>query len=238
MTSASPRRMISKDSPMECADAVHAVHTARLGPRAPKRIDTWPAARLMMDAGMKNGEIRRGPPFRSSGGSGPMVETPPIPDGKLRRREGVFDEEVDFLDVLLAHELQRIEALDLAGDTRRELRGVEMGNGANAALASAERAPVGFGPDADRGNQADAGDDHSPAQGSSYFFLACASMYSMASFTRVIFSASLSAISMRNSSSKAMTSSPVSSESAPRSSTNDASGVTSSSSTPNCSTMI
>src|SRR5208283_2092163 len=37
---------------------------------------------------------------------------------------------------------------------------------------------------------------------------------------------------------KAMTSSTVSSESAPRSSTNEALGVTSPSSTPNCSTMI
>src|SRR5688572_28621418 len=43
---------------------------------------------------------------------------------------------------------------------------------------------------------------------------------------------------MPNSSSNAITSSTVSSESAPRSSTNDASGVTSSSSTPNCSTMM
>src|SRR5687768_6432838 len=43
---------------------------------------------------------------------------------------------------------------------------------------------------------------------------------------------------MPNSSSNAMTSSTVSSESAPRSSTNDASGVTSSSSTPSCSTMM
>src|SRR5687768_3901669 len=63
-------------------------------------------------------------------------------------------------------------------------------------------------------------------------------MYSTASFTRVIFSASSSGISRPNSSSNAMTSSTVSSESAPRSSTNDASGVTSSSSTPSCSTMM
>src|SRR5947207_15226869 len=43
---------------------------------------------------------------------------------------------------------------------------------------------------------------------------------------------------MSKASSKAMTSSTVSSESAPRSSTNEAFGVTSPSSTPNCSTMI
>src|SRR5215208_6939409 len=71
-----------------------------------------------------------------------------------------------------------------------------------------------------------------------YFFLLWDSMYSTASLTRVIFSASSSGISIPNSSSNAMTSSTVSRESAPRSSTNDASGVTSSSSTPSCSTIM
>src|SRR5262245_44286464 len=63
-------------------------------------------------------------------------------------------------------------------------------------------------------------------------------MYSVASFTFVIFSASSSGISIPNSSSRAITSSTVSRLSAPRSSTKDASGVTSSSSTPSWSTMI
>src|SRR5271169_2005015 len=63
-------------------------------------------------------------------------------------------------------------------------------------------------------------------------------MYSTASFTVAIFSASSSGISIPNASSKAITSSTVSSESAPRSSTNEALGVTSPSSTPSCSTII
>src|SRR5919106_4923959 len=63
-------------------------------------------------------------------------------------------------------------------------------------------------------------------------------MYSTASRTRVIFSASSSGISMPNSSSKAITSSTVSSESAPRSSTNDASSDTFSGSTPSSLMMI
>src|ERR1051326_8288245 len=63
-------------------------------------------------------------------------------------------------------------------------------------------------------------------------------MYLMASFTVVIFSASSSGISSPNPSSSAMTSSTVSRESAPRSSINEAVGVTSDSSTPNCSTII
>src|SRR5437867_510958 len=63
-------------------------------------------------------------------------------------------------------------------------------------------------------------------------------MYLMASPTVWIFSASSSLISILNASSSAMTNSTVSSESAPRSFTNEASIVTSSGSTPSCSTMM
>src|SRR5580700_7724182 len=59
-----------------------------------------------------------------------------------------------------------------------------------------------------------------------------------ASPTVLIFSASSSGMSMLNSVSNAITNSTWSSESAPRSSVIDASGVTSDSSTPSCSTMI
>jgi hypothetical protein len=40
IASASPRLMISYDSPTACADAEQAVHVARFGPLAPKRIET------------------------------------------------------------------------------------------------------------------------------------------------------------------------------------------------------
>src|SRR3954470_8136190 len=60
----------------------------------------------------------------------------------------------------------------------------------------------------------------------------------MASWTVVIFSASSSGISMLNSSSSAITSSTVSSESAPRSATKALSLATSASGTPSCSAMI
>src|SRR5437773_1460589 len=63
-------------------------------------------------------------------------------------------------------------------------------------------------------------------------------MYWIASPTVTIFSASSSGIWMSKCSSRAMTSSTVSRESAPRSSLNFAFGLTSSSSTPSCSTMI
>src|SRR5260221_8453259 len=55
MMSASPRRMISNDSPMAWADAVQAVHVARLGPRALERGETLPAAGLVMGAGVEKG---------------------------------------------------------------------------------------------------------------------------------------------------------------------------------------
>ncbi len=46
---------------MEWALVVQAVAVAELGPLAPLRMETWPEARLMMVAGIKNGEMRRGP---------------------------------------------------------------------------------------------------------------------------------------------------------------------------------
>src|SRR5436309_2113531 len=165
---------------------------------------------------------------------------PRIVHRKLRRRDRVLDEDVHLLDVFPVDELQRVEVLHLARDAGRELRRVELGDPRDAALARAERGPIRLGSDAERRHQADARDDDSPCVGHGSYFLvlACDSMYSTASFTRVIFSASSSGISIPNSSSNAITSSTVSSESAPRSSTNDASGVTSSSSTPSCSTMM
>ena len=80
MTSATPRRMISNASPMACAEAEQAVHVAELGPLAPYRIETWPAARLMMAEGIKKGEILRGPPSSSALCSRSIVVNPPIPD--------------------------------------------------------------------------------------------------------------------------------------------------------------
>src|SRR5262245_19630257 len=80
ITSASPRRMISKASPMAWADAEQAVQVAEFGPRAPKRIDTCPAARLMIADGMKKGEILRGPPSSRARCSRSMVVNPPMPE--------------------------------------------------------------------------------------------------------------------------------------------------------------
>ena len=44
---------------------------------------------------------------------------------ELRRRDRVLDEDVHLLDVFLLDELQRVEALDLRRDLRREAGDVE-----------------------------------------------------------------------------------------------------------------
>src|SRR6476660_5451195 len=90
MTSASLRLMISNASPMACADAEHAVQVAELGPLAPNRIETWPAARLMMADGMKKGEIFRGPPSSSALCSRSIVVNPPIPDAMNTPTRGLI----------------------------------------------------------------------------------------------------------------------------------------------------
>jgi len=46
---------------MQCVPVAQAVTAAEFGPLAPVRIDTQPLARLMIVAGMKNGEMRLGP---------------------------------------------------------------------------------------------------------------------------------------------------------------------------------
>ena len=80
ITSAASRLMISYASPMACAEAEHAVQVAEFGPLAPNRIETWPAARLMIAEGMKNGEILRGPPSSSALCSRSIVVNPPMPE--------------------------------------------------------------------------------------------------------------------------------------------------------------
>src|SRR5215510_1571927 len=66
MMSASPREITRNASPTACAPEEHAVHGAEFGPLAPKRIETCPAAKLIMLDGIKKGEILRGPPSRNA----------------------------------------------------------------------------------------------------------------------------------------------------------------------------
>jgi hypothetical protein len=64
---------------MEWALVVQAVAVAEFGPFAPLRIDTYPEARLMMVAGMKNGEMRLGPLLSRFSNSRSMTSKPPMP---------------------------------------------------------------------------------------------------------------------------------------------------------------
>ena len=126
---------------MACAEAEHAVHVAEFGPLAPKRMETWPAARLMMADGNEERRdlaraARRAAPVLALDGGEPadagrdehadarrvsgVIVQPRVVHGELRRRNRELDEDVHLLDVFLLDERERIEALDLAGDPRRE----------------------------------------------------------------------------------------------------------------------
>ncbi len=185
IASASPRRMISNDSPMACADAEQAVHVARFGPLAPNRIETWPDARLMMAEGMKNGEIFLGPPVQQRAvlAFDRLESADPRSDEdadvrrvrfgdrqlgvvhrELRRRDGVLNEDVHLLDVFLLDVVERVESPYLGRDLCCVPGDIEPGDPIDAARPDDERFPVGLGPDAERRHQTDARDDDPPGQ--------------------------------------------------------------------------
>ena len=79
ITSASPYWMMRKESPIEWALVMQAVAVAEFGPFAPVRMDTYPDARLIIVAGIKNGEMRLGPFSRRLRCSRSITSKPPIP---------------------------------------------------------------------------------------------------------------------------------------------------------------
>src|SRR5882762_3230150 len=102
ITSASLCWMIRKESPTECALVVQAVAVASFGPFAPNRIDTCPAARLMMDAGIKKGEILRGPPSMSAVCSRSITSNPPMPDPICTPTRSSFSGVICNCDIFIA----------------------------------------------------------------------------------------------------------------------------------------
>ena len=80
ITSASQRAMILNASPNECALLVQAVQYAQLGPFSPHLMLTCPAAKFTIAAGMKNGDIFRGPDASRFACSRSMMSNPPTPD--------------------------------------------------------------------------------------------------------------------------------------------------------------
>ena len=79
-TSASPYSIMRPACPMQCSPVVHAVTTERLGPLKPKRMETWPATMLMMEAGTKKGVMRRGPRATNSAWVFSIRGKPPMPE--------------------------------------------------------------------------------------------------------------------------------------------------------------
>src|SRR5438034_8422221 len=80
MTSASPRWMSRRASPIAWLPVAQAVMTAEFGPFAPKRIDTSPDAMFTIIIGMKNGDTRSGPFSRRVSWFASRVWMPPIPE--------------------------------------------------------------------------------------------------------------------------------------------------------------
>ena len=97
---------------------------------------TWPAAMLTMAAGMKKGEILRGPPCQQIGvlalddfeaaDAGADEDAYPVGDlrGDLETRlghgflgggKGKVDEAPHLARFLLVHEVERVKVLDLGG---------------------------------------------------------------------------------------------------------------------------
>ena len=77
--SASPYWIVRMAIPIAWVEVVQAVTTPRFGPFSPYLIDRWPEIMLMIEAGMKNGEILRGPPFNQLSCSASIVSRPPMP---------------------------------------------------------------------------------------------------------------------------------------------------------------
>ena len=79
ITSASPRWMIRKASPIAWLPVAQAVTTEEFGPLSLYRMESWPEAMLTISDGMKNGEIRLGPRSRSTLCHSRMDWMPPMP---------------------------------------------------------------------------------------------------------------------------------------------------------------
>src|SRR5262249_33427295 len=110
----------------------------------------------------------------------------------------------------------------------RKIRRVKLGDGGDTALSVDERGPHFVAPKTHGRDQPHSSDNGATVgrHAIPYFAVVCALMYSMASFTVLICSVSSSGISIEKASSSAKTSCTTASESALRSSVNDASGLT------------
>ena len=69
---------------MQCSPVVQAVTIARFGPVKPYLMEMWPEIMLMIEAGTKNGEIRRGPRSLYSLCVCSIIGRPPMPEPTMQ----------------------------------------------------------------------------------------------------------------------------------------------------------
>jgi hypothetical protein len=214
-----------------------------------------------MAAGIKNGEILRGPPSISAACSRSIMSNPPIPEPMctptrssfsgvtfspdifmrfIRGRDGQVDEAPHLLQFLFFDEVQRVEALDLGGNlTGKFAVESKLGDAGHAAFAGQHRASRPSSVVLPTPQIKSEARHYHPASQTYFPAFACLPKCSRLRPARCESSRRLRReFRCRRLLRNAMTSSTVSSESAPRSSTNEALGVASPSSTPSCSTII
>ena len=188
MTSASPRRMISDDSPMAWPPVAHADTVAKFGPVIPKLIATWPAPTFGMPIGMRNGLIRSGPrsalvempsmsvptppspvprmtPVRSASSPSKRSGQPGLVERLARGHEPELDVAVGPAHVLAVEDAARVEVAHLGGDPRREPRRVEGLDRADAGPSGDQPVPGRGHVVAEGGDGAHPGDDDASALG-------------------------------------------------------------------------
>ena len=204
IASASPCWMSRKESPTAWAPLAQAVAVAEFGPLAPVRIETQPAARLTITAGMKNGLIFRGPALEQrlvlalDGGEAADAaadeDAHPSRARRRRRRRPASSSARSaaaianwmkrsiFLTSFFSIQAQGVEALHLAGEAGGVLRRVEQRDGRRPGAAGEEGLPGLLGADPQRGHEPHPGDDdpalrgHVASSGRAYFLPACFSM--------------------------------------------------------------
>ena len=132
-------------------------------------MEMCPEAKLIIAAGMKNGEMRPGPPCRSLECSRSITSNPPIPlatytpvnsaistvifNSDMRMAKSVAAASAswmnrgDFLELFFLGPVERIKVADFPGDGAIEGGGIEMGDRADAALARQQILPDLIGAD-------------------------------------------------------------------------------------------
>jgi len=222
---------------MECALVVQAVAVAELGPLAPVRMEIWPEARLIMVAGIKNGECAAG---RVPAASCARVRLPRIhrsrcrcirpralrspaslsgrspSDAKSAAAMGELDETPHLLDFFLFDILRGVESLDFSAIWQEKSAGsnwvIRAIPDLPARIASQEGSvPIPSGVSKPTPVTTTLRDQTSlPDEKDGYFLDVLFSSVLHGVLTVVIFSASSSGISSSNASSKAMTNSTMS----------------------------